>query len=158
MSLQKITSAFVYHTKFGFQEAEKFRQSINSIAGVRHVQPLVIGGARSDRHLATVINTLYDHPNYWDVEIDWTEMSAGWTVRARLEVLTESGGTVTTSIRNVTDAVDIAGSAIVATSYLESTVVIPVPGVLGIKRYRLQLKSNSTVLGWNAVGVIEIFG
>lgn len=158
MSLQLISSPFVFGDKFGYREAEKLRQSIVSIAALRVDKPLTQGGARSDRHLLAATGTYYDHPNYWDARIDWTQMAAGWTVVARLNIITESGGTVQCSIRNVTDAADITGTSQGSTSWFEDLITIPAPGVLGVKYYRLQFKSNSTTLGLNALGVIEIYG
>jgi hypothetical protein len=138
-------------------EWEIVRQALNGLASRRGDPFLVIGGARTDRHLHTAA-TAYDHPNYWDVLIDWTRISTGWTVAARVETITNAvGGSVTPRIRNRTDSVDITGTASTSVTWAEQFITIPAPGVLGLKRYRLQLLNGDAAIGINAVGAIEVY-
>jgi hypothetical protein len=150
-------SALILNDPWGFQEAQKTRASLLSLAARRVCLPLVLGGARSDLHEGTIA-TAFDHPNYWDVDIDWTQMAAGWTVRARVEVVTSDVTcSVKARIRNTTDAVDYDATTSVALTYTEKLITIPVPGVIGVKRYRLQLVPGLTAFGINALGAIEMF-
>lgn len=153
-----VGQAYIYQSVWGFKSAERTRQDIHALAAVRKEKHLVIGGARADRH-ANTSAAAFDHPNYWDVPIDWTDFTAGFTVVARVEVVTSSAScSITPRIRNVTDSTDINGTSSIGTTYVEQVITIPVPGTVGLKRYRLQLVPGLASIGVNAVGVIEIYG
>lgn len=164
MSLTKLTrgsgagGAYIAGDKWGYQEAEGCHASINSLAGRRVVLPLLVGGGRADLHENSSA-AAFDHPNWWDVAIDWTEMASGWTVVARVEVYTSSAScSITPRIRNITDSVNTDGTSSSTVGWVEKNITIPVPGVLGVKKYRLQLIPGLANTGVNAVGVVEIYG
>lgn len=160
MSLQKITSAFIAGSKWGYQSAEKVRQSVNSIAGLRTQQWMTHGVKASDWYYAAVAATAEDHPDKFEQLIDWTEMASGWTVEFRYWRKVETvSGSLTVRVRNVTDSVNYdAAAAYTSVTDAESTITIPVPAVVGLKRYKLQYLMNSTSIGFNVRGCLEIYG
>lgn len=149
---------FVLGSKFGFQNANRIRHGMLSLASMKFEKALVQGGSRSDRHNSLGTSAV-DHPNYWDAIIDWTRNGSGWTVIARCEGVTENAATtLTIRIRNVTDSQNHDATTVISsTSYAERLITIPVPAVLGVKRYRLQLIQSTATYGVNALGIIEAY-
>lgn len=164
MSLQKLLgtgtgNAIIYHDKWGYQKAEETRQSINSLAAARRFAgALTVGSGRSSRYQNSSA-AAFLHPDYWDLTIDWTEMAAGWTVRARLETITDNVTcSITPRIRNTTDGVNTDGASSSATTWTEQFIILPVPGVLGLKRYQLWMIPGLADTDVNVLGSLEIYG
>lgn len=143
--------------KFGYAAAERVRQSFAALAAIRHMLPL--GGSRNQALQHSAVVDAYD---YIDVEIDSTQLT-GLSVRARVELrVADAATSVTPSIRNVTDGVDVVtGDACAATnadySGTNQKQTLNVPLTAGSKKYRLRLTpSNNTHPFW-AIGYLEIF-
>lgn len=150
-------SAYAVGDKFGYQTAEKVRQSLDTLAALRHILPL--GGSRNQSLQHSAVVDAYD---YIDVELDSSKL-AGLRVRARIEVrVSDAATSVTPSIRNVTDGSDVAtGDACAATSSdytgTNQKQTLNVPLTAGTKKYRLRLTpSNSTHPFWG-IGYLEVF-
>lgn len=153
-----VGGSYIFQSPWGYKGAERTRQNLNALGSLRHQSALTVGGSRSDRHEINPA-AVFDHPDYWDAVIDWTDITAGMTVIARVEVITANVTcSVKATIRNTTDGINIDGATIATTTYTEDIIVIPVPGAIGVKRYRLRLTPGLADIGINAVGVIEIYG
>ena len=122
--------------------------------------PRPLGGSRqiSCALLAAIQNCI----DWLDIPIDWTAVGTA-VVRAQVEVRANGTTTVTPSIYNVTDATTVVtgvACSATATDYSGSnqkqTLVIPAPGSLARKLYRLRLTASDAVKGVFGLGYIEL--
>ena len=148
---------YIYHDGFGFQDAEEARQSIDSIAAAKRGPGQLTMGSRSDRWQHTSA-AQFLHPEWLDRYIDWTDLESGWTVVARVQVITDDAScSVLARVRNITDTVNYDGTASTSTSWVSQSIVIPVPAVLGLKHYQLWLVPGLANINIQAIGEIEIY-
>jgi hypothetical protein len=148
----EIPSDFVLDQLFGYQTANKIKNSIAALAAARLEK--AFGGSReaSINH-----NGTFDVFEFRDVQMDSTLLT-GLTVRARVEGKTANAATsVTPRVRNVTDGADhVTGTAITSTSFVEQVLTMS-PLTAGTKKYRLQGVTNNANNDVWLLGVCETF-
>lgn len=140
-------TAFVIDDEFGVTVAERIRQSLNSLAFRSfELGGLVEGGI--DGTGAQIVR------EYRIVELPGADLQ-GFTVRARVQVRTDSASTSATPfIYDLTSAATFAtGSAVTSLTFAEQTIALTIP--VATRKYQLRVtKSNANALVY-AVGVIE---
>jgi hypothetical protein len=140
-------------------QCDKLRKNLNA-AFAQGARGGWLGGSRSQEVLSASEIIV---PEFWDVLIDWRHAGGDNTsdklrAQARVEVYTNNAGTsVTPRIKNVTDSVNHDGSASTTVGWVEQTITIPVPGSLGIKRYRLYIIGSNATNAIRGIGQIEIY-
>lgn len=132
-----IPTDYVLDQLFGYQSANKIKNSIKALAAARLEKSF--GGSREN---SVLFNGTFAVLEARDVEWDSLQLS-GLTTRARVEGKTSDAATsVTPRIRNITDATDlITGTAITATVFTEQILAMAL--VAGLKKYRLQGVTNN---------------
>lgn len=128
--------------------AEQSRQNDISLSE----RALSLGGSR---HIGLEGTGAQDAADYINLRLNGSRLS-GFTVRARVEVLTEAAGTsVTPRIYDVTAAAVLAtGTASTSTAWAEQVITLTLPSA--DRQFRLQLVKSNADARVFGIGVIEI--
>jgi hypothetical protein len=131
--------------KPGYQFADRVRNDLLLLGGIRKVIPITMG-SRKSYYRAAAADTYEDHQSYADFTIPWTDLKGDvgdtWTVEVIASCRCENASTTVTPriVTAGTSTVNVTGAAHATTSWTAQT--LPLVSGSGDVSYRLQFKQS----------------